>query len=230
MVADGLIKAIRCSLRFLLENTDSKNDIFPLFESSLELQQTDVIYIPSLDFGVADGYYDLIDSLMGDIFRQSSLIPRLSAHTGQENYQSDMEAMDDLVDMRNEIMDRINTIMTKAMEHRNSFDNYAYLWVDDRSEFMRQFLLYGHVLTQEEIDSDEGVLRKPPTLAQFKVQVVITCLLLLIIIGNIILSKQWLLTTAYFAICIFCIMLACAKRMNSDFFFKMHFIDSETNQ
>lgn len=57
--------------------------------------------------------------------------------------------------------------------HRNSFDNYSYLWVDDRQEFMRQFLLYNHVLTTEEIEAhaEEGVPECPPTLDQFKEQV-----------------------------------------------------------
>lgn len=75
--------------------------------------------------------------------------------------------------MRQELMDRIQNIMNKACEYRNSFDNYAYLWVDDRNEFMRQFLLYNHVLTTEEIEAhaDEGVPESPPTLAQFKDQV-----------------------------------------------------------
>ena len=38
---------------------------------------------------------------------------------------------------------------------------------------MRQFLLYGHVLTTEEVDTagEEGVEITPPTLAQFKEQV-----------------------------------------------------------
>ena len=59
------------------------------------------------------------------------------------------------------------------MEYRNSFENYAYLWVDDRQEFLRQFLLYGHVLTAEEIEAagEEGVPETPPTLAQYKEQV-----------------------------------------------------------
>ena len=50
---------------------------------------------------------------------------------------------------------------------------YSYLWVDDRQEFLRQFLQYGHVLTAEEIEGagDEGVAPSPPTLAQFKEQV-----------------------------------------------------------
>ena len=70
-------------------------------------------------------------------------------------------------------MDRIQNIMNKCMEYRNSFDNYAYLWVDDRNEFMRQFLLYNHVLTTEEIEAhaEDGVPECPPTLAQFKDQV-----------------------------------------------------------
>lgn len=64
-------------------------------------------------------------------------------------------------------------IMNKACEYRNSFDSYAYLWVDDRNEFMRQFLLYNHVLTAEEIEAhaEEGVPECPPTLTQFKEQV-----------------------------------------------------------
>ena len=59
------------------------------------------------------------------------------------------------------------------MEYRNSFENYAYLWVDDRQDFLRQFLLYGHVLTPEEIEAagEEGVPETPPTLVQYKEQV-----------------------------------------------------------
>ena len=70
-------------------------------------------------------------------------------------------------------MDRMQNIMNKSMEYRNSFDNYAYLWVDDRNEFMRQFLLYNHVLTTEEIEAhaEDGVPECPPTLPQFKEQV-----------------------------------------------------------
>lgn len=84
-----------------------------------------------------------------------------------------MDETEELSEMRQELMDRVQTIMNKANEYRNSFDNYAYLWVDDRNEFMRQFLLYNHVLTAEEIEAhaDEGVPENPPTLNQFKEQV-----------------------------------------------------------
>ena len=46
-----------------------------------------MIFNPSLDYGVADGFYDLVDGLVGDIYKQSSLILRLAAHSGQEHYQ-----------------------------------------------------------------------------------------------------------------------------------------------
>lgn len=64
-------------------------------------------------------------------------------------------------------------MMDKALEFRNSFENYAYLWVDDRTEFMAQFLKYGHVLTAEEIEGagDEPIPESPPTLTMFKEQV-----------------------------------------------------------
>ena len=84
--------------------------------------------------------------------------------------------MEELSDMRQDLMDRVQNIMNKANEYKNSFDSHAYLWVDDRTEFMRQFLLYNHVLTPEEIEAhaDEGVPECPPTLAQFKSQVCVT--------------------------------------------------------
>lgn len=173
MVVDGFFNTIHCSIKFLLDNTDPKIEVDPLFEAQLELQVPEMVFIPSLDYGVADGFYDLVDGLVGDIYKQAFLIPRLAAHSGQENYQPDLEEMEELSDMRSELMDRINNIMNKAIEYRNSFDNYAYLWVDDRNEFMRQFLLYNHVLTQEEIEAhaEDSVPENPPTLKQFKEQV-----------------------------------------------------------
>ena len=86
MVVDGFFNTIHCSLKFLLENTEAK-DVEALFEAQLELQVPDMVFNPSLGFGVADGFYDLIDGLVGDIYKQASKITRLAAHCGQEHYQ-----------------------------------------------------------------------------------------------------------------------------------------------
>lgn len=179
MVVDGYFNTVYCSLKFLLDNTEGKNNPDALFEAHLELRVPEMVFQPSLEYGVADGFYDLVDGLVGDIYKQASLITRLAKHSGQDHYQPDLEEMEELSDMRQELMDRIQTIMNKACDYRNSFDNYAYLWVDDRNEFMRQFLLYNHVLTTEEIEAhaDDGVPECPPTLKQFKDQVCLTNLM-----------------------------------------------------
>lgn len=132
-----------------------------------------MIFKPSLDYNTEGGFYELVEGLVTDIYRQAALIPRLAIHTGREDYQMDLEQMVDLSDMRNELMERMNSVMSKAIEYRNSFDVYAYLWVDDRNEFMKQFLLYNHVLTPEEIEAagEESIPESPPTLKQFKEQV-----------------------------------------------------------
>ena len=91
--------------------------------------------------------------------------------------QPDLEEMEELTEMRQELMERVQNVMNKACEYRNSFENYSYLWMDDRNEFMRQFLLYNHVLTTEEIEAhaEDGVPECPPTLDQFKEQVTRNC-------------------------------------------------------
>ena len=84
-----------------------------------------------------------------------------------------MEEVEELNEMRQEILDRLSNVMNKATEYQNSLNVFEYLWVDERQEFMQQFLLYGHVLTPEEIEehAEEGVPECPPSLEQFKEQV-----------------------------------------------------------
>lgn len=84
-----------------------------------------------------------------------------------------MEDMADLADMRNLLMDRVQGVMATCCEFRNSLEHYSYLYVDDRKEFMRQFLLYGHVLSSQETEvyAEDGVSESPPTLDNFREQV-----------------------------------------------------------
>lgn len=175
IVLDGFFSAIQCSLSYLLENTDTSKgtSTAPLLEAKLELQVPDLVFSPSLEYGSQDGFYELVEGLVQDVFHVATLVPRLAKHNGMEHYQADVEDMLELGEMKGELMDRCQTVITKALEFRNSFDSFSYLWVDDRQEFMRQFLLYNHVLTAEEIEQygEEGVPESRPTLKQFKEQI-----------------------------------------------------------
>ncbi|XP_074967774.1 dynein axonemal heavy chain 9 [Phalacrocorax aristotelis] len=173
IVLDGFFTTIECSLKYLLENTDSKAGLAPLFEVQLDLVIPDLIFHPSLDPGTNDGFYDMVESLLNDIYRISSLVPRVAEHSGFPHYQADMEDMADLADMRHELMGRVQAVMAACCDYRSTFDRYSYLYSDDRKEFCRQFLLYGHILTAAEIEAhaEDGVPETPPTLQQFRDQI-----------------------------------------------------------
>ncbi|NXL65574.1 DYH9 protein, partial [Chordeiles acutipennis] len=173
IVLDGFFSAIECSLKYLLENTDPKAGLAPLFEVQLDLVIPDLIFRPSLDPGTNDGFYDMVESLLNDIYRISSLVPRLAEHSGFPHYQADMEDMADLADMRHELMERVQAVMVACCDYRSAFEHYSYLYGDDRKEFCRQFLLYGRILTAAEIDAhvEDGVPETPPTLQQFREQI-----------------------------------------------------------
>lgn len=87
--------------------------------------------------------------------------------------QADMEDMADLADMRHDLLGRVQAVMAACCEYRSSFDRYSYLYGDDRKEFFRQFLLYGHILTAAEVEAhaEDGVPETSPTLEQFREQI-----------------------------------------------------------
>ncbi|XP_077101765.1 dynein axonemal heavy chain 9 [Siphateles boraxobius] len=173
MLIDGFFDAIESSLKFFMENTDPKAGFDPLFEAQLCLQAPEIVFRPSLESDASDGFPHLVESLINDVFRISTLVPRLSEHIGFPHYQVDMEDMVDLAGMRQIVMERVKKIMGKCLEYRNTLERYAYLYVDDRAEFMQQFLLYGHILTSDEIEAhaEHGVPEAPPTLECFRQQV-----------------------------------------------------------
>ncbi|XP_068439704.1 dynein axonemal heavy chain 9 isoform X3 [Clinocottus analis] len=179
LVTDGFFSSIQSSLKFFLDNTDHRAAAAPLFEAQLELKVPDMVFAPSLDFGAADGFLELVESLIHDVFRISTLVPRLSQHSPSPHYQADMEDMVDLADMRHLLMERLQGVMVTCCEFRNSLERYSYLYVDDRKEFIRQFLLYGHAASSQEASSQEASRQEacasaplsPPTLDHFREQV-----------------------------------------------------------
>lgn len=88
IVLDGFHKIIQCSLAYFLKETDfSKSNPDPLFEAQLQLKPTEMVFIPSMNYGDSDGFYELIEGLLGNVYKQGSLVPRVAKHLEQDNYQ-----------------------------------------------------------------------------------------------------------------------------------------------
>lgn len=85
MVVDGLFSAIAHSLEFFVENTEGERA--PLFVAQMVLSTHVITFRPSLDRDVGDGFYDLVEGLLGDVFRMSAQVKRVAAHLGMDNYQ-----------------------------------------------------------------------------------------------------------------------------------------------
>lgn len=71
----------------------------------------------------------------------------------------------------------------QAVDYSKIFDQHSYLWLEDNTVFLKQFLLYGHKLTPQELEIMKaatankelpGLKDTPPTTKQFKEQVIIS--------------------------------------------------------
>uniref|UniRef100_A0A4X2M255 AAA+ ATPase domain-containing protein n=1 Tax=Vombatus ursinus TaxID=29139 RepID=A0A4X2M255_VOMUR len=169
IVVDGFFNAIMHELDFFLMNTEKCLKSAPFFQAQMVLMAPEIIFKPPLEREAGDGLYDLVEEILCNIFRMGLSIRkgRNSGDTEKENINRTLKKT------RREIMSRVAGVISKVLDYKSSLDAYSYLWVDDRMEFMKQFLLYGHPLTAEEMDiqANEGLPEQPPTIDQFKEQI-----------------------------------------------------------
>lgn len=87
---ESLYEIVDYNLDYLLEESDPTLNKRPLFEVELLLDMKEPVNLrfnPTLDYGSATGLYDIVDTLIGNIFRQAAMLPRLAEHSGEKHYQ-----------------------------------------------------------------------------------------------------------------------------------------------
>ncbi|KAF6298410.1 dynein axonemal heavy chain 17 [Rhinolophus ferrumequinum] len=170
LVLDEFDNFIRKSLNYFMDNMVMDENVAPLFEVHMELDDDGLVFSPSMEIGADHSFLALVESLINDIYNVAKLIPRLKSRL---NYKSDLEDMGDLIDMREEISNLVVSAMKEAQEYQDSFERYSYLWTDNLQECMKNFLLYGHAVTQDDWDirAEDFVPKSPPTLTQFQQQI-----------------------------------------------------------
>ncbi|KAF2978603.1 hypothetical protein EK904_004180 [Melospiza melodia maxima] len=165
IVLDGFFTAIECSLKYLLENTDPKAGLAPLFEVQLDLVIPDLVFRPPLDPGTRDGFCDMVERLLQGIFHISSLVSRLAAHSGFSHYQAVLEAVPSLCSWRQELLARAEAVATTCREHRAGLERrFCHLLLQDRRD------LGHHLHVPTPADTEEGLPEAPAMLQQFREQ------------------------------------------------------------
>ncbi len=87
MILAGFSSAVRCSLQYLMDNTDVAQRITPLFEVQLVLSSTEMTFDPPLDFSHSGNFYSIVDKMVASITNMASFIPRVAKHKQLDNYQ-----------------------------------------------------------------------------------------------------------------------------------------------
>ena len=176
IVLEALLQTVAVSLGYLLDETDVKKNPSPLFCSKLQLFDPDIIFQPSLDKQMVGNFFDVAVELVDDIFNMASLIPRIGKQRNAGNdYCEAVKKHAELRVLRDDYINRVETVITKAKAKRDAYMEYSYLWLENKQEYLYFFLNYSRQLTNKEIDSleenDKAIKKKKPTLAQFKEQI-----------------------------------------------------------
>lgn len=154
---------------------DQTNNLEPLFESQLKLMEPDIVFIPSLEPSDPLGLKSLITDLLYDIIDTSSIIDRFSTLRTM-TYKDEIEANQDIIDIKADILNSIDKVIEEAYEFCDHFQTYSYLWLDDREQYLNNFLTYSRQLTNEEyewlaINDPLAPKACPPKMEQFREQI-----------------------------------------------------------
>lgn len=158
-------KAKYCfSMGYVSVHMNPKNKLGPLFEAQLELLDPDMVFAPSLDPNDEKGFTALVKSIIDDILKMSTLVDRIDTRI-DKTYEQYVVNSEDVIEMKNEIIAGIEKVIEDANDFCKTFENYSYLWLEERDAVMEIFLTYGRILSPDEVDKigseDKDVI--PPT-------------------------------------------------------------------
>ncbi|XP_038108194.1 dynein beta chain, ciliary isoform X2 [Culex quinquefasciatus] len=186
LVSKEILDSIHTSVRYIkFEMEDRLEHGAPIFEIKYELHPPKTRFVPTLDPFDPTGFLALVEGLMTDIYCMCT-IPRVAQPPESERTNEDgevqlatyfghLENQQEIEQMKDSIINRVIETVREAEEYTQRFDDYNYLWLDDKHSVLEQFLKYGRPLTADEMEmllSAETPLREiAPTLDQFKLQI-----------------------------------------------------------
>ncbi|XP_058061407.1 LOW QUALITY PROTEIN: dynein beta chain, ciliary-like [Anopheles bellator] len=187
IVSKEIMDAVNLSVKYIKQEMENRlQHNAPIFEIKYQLHPPDTQFSPSLDPYDPEGFFALVESMITDAYCMSDMIPRVAQPAESERtdddgsiylatYISHLANNDAIERMKHSIMLMVIQSTRDAEKYVKQFDNYNYLWLDDRDSVLAQFLKYGRPLTQDEMEmllsADTPLREVAPTLEQFKAQI-----------------------------------------------------------
>jgi dynein heavy chain len=168
IVRDGFFKVIGNSLTYIHNNMDKDKitEFGPLIEAKLELEHESLLFTPAMDEGGNSSLKTIAEDFIEDIFNFASMMARVYPGPVQklkpvsseadgnaasdkqaqeeanayETYLAEMRQNPELDALREGINKRVSQIVDLSIQYREGFDQYTYLWAENRQDYMKKFL------------------------------------------------------------------------------------------
>ncbi|VDM35616.1 unnamed protein product [Hydatigera taeniaeformis] len=162
IITSSFVETIRCSLDFLLSETNSENpDLHPLFEIQMDLTISGISFVPALEQGPNSTFFDVCNAILEDIYKQADQMTRVTLEDGEgQTYEEGIKKNIELEELRQIFIERVEAAVQGAREYNDSMERFAYLWTDNREASLKDFL------NEENNNSDD--LHTTPSLKKFK--------------------------------------------------------------
>ncbi|XP_017887523.2 dynein beta chain, ciliary-like [Ceratina calcarata] len=179
LISKGFIQAVSTSICYILDETDPEGDLLPSFEIQICLENPSIVFRPSVDVNDPEGFYKNFETLLLDMMKMATLIPRVDAetHEDQEDYSTDVAEEEGIVFMLEETCNRVKLALVEVKEHAQTYEKYSWLWLDDRQEYLQYFLEFSKYVRPEDREMidlghiPEDLKEKKPELEDFKKEI-----------------------------------------------------------
>ena len=137
VIVEGFVAAIAVSLQFLCQVFDpfeiDKSELPPLFDLNLDLNPDDgqVVFDPPISKCVGSGYTsvrEIVEGWIKDFFSIATVMVRIDSGVG--DYLGEVENHSLIQGLLSQVSDLVDNTEGKAMEYRQQFMEYSFLWTE----------------------------------------------------------------------------------------------------
>ena len=169
ILEEAVLQMVSTSFSFLLNETDPKLTSKPLFLVKSELFEPEIIFKPSLEKTKVNNFFDMANNLIDDIFKMSKFIQK--AEDERENFYEVVVKHKELKFLKTRFLRRVESVINDAKKIRRQFENFSFLWLDNKKTYLYNFLKYSRQPTSLEQETPNNIPEASPKLDDFKKEI-----------------------------------------------------------